>query len=205
MFHGILADHHLPQLLTGATSRTFFWQIVQCVPCPASAQNMSHVEIKHCKQEHFDQMFNHKPGVGKSKRPGPGLGWWALGCLLLSEMISTCMLDIYLEINRKNVGNRIPEGGKTSLNPGHDKVQQCFHSLLDTCIQWDDEYFMVKIGCNLVQLLRMSRSRGDPVLLPWLGLDRKTLFANPPNQPGSKVHHLRIREVPLCHSQSKLI
>jgi len=83
MFHGILADHHLHQLLTGATSRTFFWQIVQCVPCPAS-------------------------GVGESKRPGPGLGWWALGCLLLSE------------------------GGKTSLNPGHDKVQQCFHSLLDT-------------------------------------------------------------------------
>ena len=164
---------------------------------------MSRVKIK---QEHFEEMSGLQPGVGEAKRPGPGLGWWALGCLLLSEMISTCMLDIYLEINRKNLRNiYIPEGGKTSLNPSHDKVQQSFHSLLDTCIQWDDEYFMVKIGCNLVQLLRMSRSRGDPVLLPWLGLDRKTLFANPPNQPGSKVHHLRIREVPLCHSQSKLI
>ena len=104
---------------------------------------MSRVKIK---QEHFEEMSGLQPGVGEAKRPGPGLGWWALGCLLLSEMISTCMLDIYLEKNRKNLRNiYIPEGGKTSLNPSHDKVQQCFHSLLDTwmiCSTWSCQDLM---------------------------------------------------------------
>ena len=55
------------------------------------------------------------------------------------------------------VNNRIPKGGKTPLNPGHDKVQQCFHSFLNTWINnltllWQLNYFSKNAAAALVLL-----------------------------------------------------
>ena len=117
------------QQLAGAASRPFLWQIVQCMSCSAPLQYWSHISSNN----RFDQMSNFQPGVWESKRPGPGLGWWAVGCLLLSgwndtQYAGNLLRPFLVKISSK----RIPECGKTFLNPSHDKVQQCFHSLFNS-------------------------------------------------------------------------